>query len=146
MTILPILNHPPVLEKKEVMKIRRCEVGIKTAPNLILRSHQKQNFPAFFSIELSIEMIASYSSSNSRNIACEMYLQAMLKSSQHSVSEASAIESVSLFLKTASYFLFHHASAKFEHTALDALLICPVSEYFPSAGKDFVISNIRIAA
>jgi hypothetical protein len=51
-----------------------------------------------------------------------------------------------LLTKAASYRRFLHASAMFEHTALDDRRIWSVNEYVSSRGNLFDISKIRIAA
>ena len=52
-----------------------------------------------------------------------MYPHARQNSSQHCVSDASCMESVILFLKTASYFRFRQSSARFAQTDLEDRLI-----------------------
>lgn len=56
------------------------------------------------------------------------------------------MESDILFTNTALYIRLRQASAKFEQTDLDALLIWSVKEYLSSVGKVFEIWKISIAA
>ena len=109
-------------------------------------SFGKQNLWDFISIEFSIPRIFSYSWSSFSKVCWFMYLHAIQKSNQVCVSEASCWASVNLLINTAGYRRFLQASARFEHTDLEALRIWSVRENFSSAGKFLVIWKISIAA
>ena len=91
-------------------------------------------------------MIFSYSPSRFSKVAFSIYSQARLNSNQHCVSDASCIESVTLFLNTAIYRLFLQASERLEQTDREALLIFFCSPFSPSHLLIFFYSAFRFSS